>query len=81
MRGLVNTMSESCSFAEHTAELNDRSELFRATIRQILKQVIECAYFIRDYCQDTTSGVQDSIIVSVQFNNIPPLPPLSCPND
>lgn len=74
-------MSESCSFAEHPADLNDRSELFRATIRRIMEQVIECAYFIRDYCQDTTSGVQDSIIVYIQLNNILPLPPLSQPND
>lgn len=49
-------MADSCSFADNAAELNDRSEQFDTIASQILQQVMECAYFIRDYCQDTSFG-------------------------
>lgn len=50
-------MNDSCSFADDAGELKGRLERFHVTIGQILGQVIECAYFIRDYCQDTALGM------------------------
>jgi uncharacterized protein YeeX (DUF496 family) len=48
--GLVQTMADSCSFADEAEELKKRSERDRDIINQILRQVMECAHFIRDYC-------------------------------
>jgi hypothetical protein len=48
--GLVQTMADSCSFADEAEELKRCSERDRDIINQILRQVMECAYFIRDYC-------------------------------
>jgi hypothetical protein len=55
--GLVQTMADSCTFADEAEELKQCSERDQDTINQILRQVMECAYFIRDYCRDKSFGM------------------------
>jgi hypothetical protein len=50
--GLVLAMANSCSFADEAEELKKRSKRDQEIINQILHQVIECTFFIRDYCKD-----------------------------
>lgn len=50
-------MDDGCSFADDAGELKPRLERFHAVVCQILEQVIECAYFIRDFCQDIALGM------------------------
>lgn len=47
-------MADACSFAEDAEELKDHSEQFHTIAGKILQQVMECAYFIRDYGKDTS---------------------------
>lgn len=67
-------MNDSCSFTDDIGKLEDRLNQSHGTIRQILEQVIECAYFIRDYCQDTASGMQSSSVFFLRLNHILALP-------
>jgi hypothetical protein len=54
---LVRTMANSCSFADEAEELKNRSKIDQDIMNQILHQVMECAYFIRDYCRDESFGM------------------------
>jgi hypothetical protein len=49
-------MAGSCSFADEASELKSRSARDRDIINQIIHQIIESAYFIRDYCRDKSFG-------------------------
>ena len=48
---LVQTMEDSFSFVVNAEELKKYLEAEQGIIKQILHQVMECAYFIRDYCR------------------------------
>jgi len=52
---LVQTMKDSFSFVVKAKELKKYLEAEQGIIKQILHQVMECAYFIRDYCRDQFS--------------------------
>jgi hypothetical protein len=60
---LVQTMVDSCSFANEAEELKKRSERDQEIINQILRQVMECAYFIRDYCRDKSFGMWNPLVL------------------
>lgn len=75
-------MNDCCSFADDVAKLKGRLEQFCATVCQLLGQVIECAYFIRDYSQDIALGMY--AIYSHPFHRLNDLlgfPPLSYSED
>jgi hypothetical protein len=52
-------MGDTCSFADEGEELKKRSKRDQEIINQILRQVMECAYFIRDYCRDKSFGMRN----------------------
>jgi hypothetical protein len=64
--GLVQTMADSCSFADKAKELKKCSEIDQGIINQILRQVMECVYFIRDYCKDKSFGVETHMFYLLQ---------------
>lgn len=70
IKGLVLTMGDSCSFADNIEELKHRSDQFHTIAGQILQQVMECGFFIRDYCKDTSFGKSvDDVLVLVRSND------------
>jgi hypothetical protein len=70
MKDLVQTMADSCSFAEEGEELTKRSKRDQDIINQILRQVMECAYFIRDYCRDGSFGMWDPACSTCSKTNL-----------
>ena len=53
---LVKTMEETYSFVALTDELKSNSVL-QNVVEQILKQTIECGYFIQEYVRHGFGGV------------------------
>lgn len=61
---LVIQMNASCDFVDQASPLKDRSEGHKEIIGKILQQVVECAYFVRDYAKDKSFGKFESLVVS-----------------
>jgi len=57
MQQLVEKMDESCKVVEDAASLRDRSQRSDEIIGKILLQVIQCTYFIREYCGQRSFGM------------------------
>ena len=55
VRVLVEAMARSCEFAQDAKGLKG-SPRHAVIIEKILEQVVECAYFIRDYTRDASFG-------------------------
>jgi hypothetical protein len=56
VKELVLIMAESCSFADEADILKTYWKKDEEIIDQLLRQLMECAYFIRDYCKDEYLG-------------------------
>jgi len=52
---LVKTMDETYSFTRHADKFRDGCAL-QPVVEQILKQTIECGFFIMDYGRDNFGG-------------------------
>jgi hypothetical protein len=52
---LVNMMEDTYSFVVSADELKNRSDL-QEIVKRILKQTIECGYFIQQYAQHNFGG-------------------------
>jgi hypothetical protein len=53
---LIEEMDESCRMAREAAPLKERSNHVDKIITQILQQVIQCTYFVKDYCSEQSFG-------------------------
>jgi hypothetical protein len=53
---LIHAMDMSCEEAKEAAPLKDHDERTASTVKQILKQVTDCAEFIQQYCKDGRFG-------------------------
>lgn len=49
---LCDAMARACEFADDAKFLRERSQQHDIIIGRILKQIIQCAFFIRSYCQE-----------------------------
>lgn len=56
MRTLFIAMARSSDYAQDAKDLEKGSPRHCELIRKTLEQVVECAYFIRDYTNDKSFG-------------------------
>lgn len=49
-------MKDSCEFAEQAEPLMQLSRRQSKIVNRILQQVIQCTYFIKEYCRDKSFG-------------------------
>ena len=53
---LVVVMAKTCDVVCEAGGLKERSERHKPIITQILQQVVQCAYFVRDYSKERSFG-------------------------
>jgi hypothetical protein len=58
---LVTTMEDVCSFADTIQSIPKKLQLLEDIITKILKQIVECAIFIREYTGKGFSGQDPSV--------------------
>ena len=56
IRQLVEEMDESCKAATEAAPLRDQSGRSNEIVVKILLQVIQCTYFVKEYCSERSFG-------------------------
>ena len=54
---LVTVMKEVYSFVDALATYPEKIEILEVTILAILKQTVECTFFIREYCNQGFRGM------------------------
>ena len=64
---LIGEMDESCKAAQDAAPLRDQSQRSGEIVVQILTQIIQCTYFVKEYCSERSFGMREntSILSSV----------------
>jgi hypothetical protein len=60
---LIEEMDESCKAAQDAAPLRDQSQRSREIVVKILIQVIQCSYFVKEYCSERSFGMHENIPV------------------
>ena len=56
IRQLIEEMDESCKAATEAAPLRDQSGRSNEIVVKILLQVIQCTYFVKEYCSERSFG-------------------------
>lgn len=56
LRDLVDAMKDSCEFADQAEPLMRFSQRESVIVHRILQQVIQCTYFVKEYCRDSSFG-------------------------
>ena len=54
-------MDESCKAAQDAAPLRDQSQRSREIVVKVLIQVIQCSYFVKEYCGERSFGMHENI--------------------
>ena len=54
---LIGEMDESCRAAQDATPLRDQSQRSGEIVIKILIQVIQCSYFVKEYCSDPSFGM------------------------
>ena len=57
VRQLIEEMDESCKAAAEAAPLRDHSGRTNEIVVKILLQVIQCTYFVKEYCSERSFGM------------------------
>jgi hypothetical protein len=57
MQQLIEEMDESCKAAKEAAPLRDQSQRTNEIVVKILLQVVQCTYFVKEYCSERSFGV------------------------
>ena len=57
IRQLVEEMDESCKAAKEAAPLRDRSSHSDEVVVKIILQIIQCTYFVKEYCSERSFGM------------------------
>ena len=50
-------MDESCKIAQDAAQLRNQSQRSNEVVLDILQQIVECAYFVKEYCGERRFGM------------------------
>jgi hypothetical protein len=56
---LVGEMDESCKVAQDAASLRDHSQRSNDIVLKILQQVVQCTYFVKEYCSKRCFGMYE----------------------
>jgi hypothetical protein len=59
MQKLVGEMDESCKVAQDAAPLRDQSQRSNDIVLKILLQVVQCTYFVKEYCSERRFGMYE----------------------
>ena len=52
-------MDESCKVAQDAAPLRDQSQRSNDIVLKILLQVVQCTYFVKEYCSERRFGMYE----------------------
>ena len=61
---LVGEMDESCKVAQDAAPLRGQSRRSGDIVTKILLQVVQCTYFVKEYCSERGFGMHGYIFMS-----------------
>ena len=56
VKQLIDEMDESCKMAKEVAPLKERAKHVDKIITRILQQVVQCTYFVKEYCSEQSFG-------------------------
>ena len=56
---LVEEMDESCKVAQDAAPMRDHSRRSDDIVTKILLQIIQCTYFVKEYCSERCFGMYE----------------------
>lgn len=68
IQDLVETMTKTLEFVNQTEDLTKRYNDYDVRISKLLSQVVECAYFIREYTKDLSFGVSNGLLPRASFS-------------
>jgi hypothetical protein len=63
-------MDESCKVAQDAAPLRDQSQRSDKIITKILIQVIQCTYFVKEYCSERSFGMHENISIQTSLSSV-----------
>ena len=63
-------MDESCKAAQDAAPLRDQSKRSGEIVVKILTQVIQCTYFVKEYCSERSFGMHEKYIHSNVLSSV-----------
>jgi hypothetical protein len=56
-------MDESCKVAQDAALLRDQSKRSDEIVVKILTQVIQCTYFVKEYCSQPSFRMHENVFI------------------
>ena len=65
---LIGEMDETCKAAQDAAPLRDQSQRSGEIFVKILIQVIQCTYFVKEYCSERSFGMHENIFIQTSYH-------------
>ena len=65
---LIGEMDESCNVAQDAAPLRDESKRSGEIVVKILMQVIQCTYFVKEYCSEWLFGMHENTSIQTSYH-------------
>ena len=65
---LIGEMDESCKAAQDSASLRDQSQRSGEIVAKILIQVIQCTYFVKEYCSERSFGMHENTFKQTSYH-------------
>ena len=69
---LIGEMDESCKAAQDAAPLRDQSQRSGEIVVKILTQVIQCTYFVKEYCAERSFGMHENTSIEMFYHLLTP---------
>ena len=65
---LIGEMDESCKAAQDAAPLRDHSQRSGEIVVKILIQIIQCSYFVKEYCSERSFGMRENTSIQTFYD-------------
>ena len=65
---LIGEMDESCKAAQDAAPLGEQSQRSGDIVVKILIQVIQCTYFVKEYCSERSFGMDENTSIQTSYH-------------
>ena len=65
---LIGEMDETCKAAQDAAPLRDQSQRSGEIVVKILIQVIQCTYFVKEYCSERSFGMRENPCIQTSYH-------------
>ena len=69
---LIGEMDESCKAAQDAAPLRDQSQRSGEIVVKILIQIIQCSYFVKEYCSVRSFGMRENTFIQMFYHPLTP---------